>query len=287
MGKNMKLETVTIWNCKIKPDLFPFKKLLSVGDSFSFLQNNGKQGLSCLQTAQLNKGLAVFIHSKSLMVCGRHLHSLSCQVTQFCSQAVEWRESCESSPEDFQQLIILNWESWLRGQPSPSPDQTVAGRLWLMAKSRVQSATFLAVENDSVQDSHSFCMVFKSISFNAGFTVMFLILLTPQRISDHRCPRLSTEQSNPSHQRTVWEHALPENSNVQKGSAAFRSYSAFPCFSLLFCLWHPGRGTGALEKGKAKSVLFISIRYLHTASLVLCVFCVTFSPVPQLNKPHN
>lgn len=114
------LGTLTIWNCKIRLDLFPF--------NFFSPKNNGKQHLSCWQTAHLNKRLAVSIHSKSLMLHGQFLHCLSLLPHHMVLlTGCKGRAVTHLQKTFKKQLIILNWESLLWGQHSPSPDQCVAG----------------------------------------------------------------------------------------------------------------------------------------------------------------
>lgn len=97
--------------------------------------------LSCWQAAQLHKSLAIFTHSKSLMLRGQYALSLLLAPSHGFAQAAEQRESCDSSPEAFQGAVDHPELRVTAVRPAlPSPDQSGAGRLWLTLKSRGFSA---------------------------------------------------------------------------------------------------------------------------------------------------
>lgn len=114
------LDAVAIWNCKITLDLFPFRNF------FSFLQNNWKQSLSCWQTAQLNKRLAVFIHSKSLMLRGQYLHSL-------LPHHMVLLTGCRAKGELWlisRRLSRNSWSSWSESPCCEASTPLLLSRVW-------------------------------------------------------------------------------------------------------------------------------------------------------------
>lgn len=138
-----------------------------------------------------------------------------------------------------------------------------------------------------MQDSIPFCLLFKKIPFNTAFIVLFLILFTPQGVSDHRYSGLSTKQSNLSHQSAVWEHFATEQQCSERLSWLSRATQRFPCLSFPSCPWRSGVDTEGLEKGKPESALFISIRYLHREHFVRPLHQYHSFRFPDFSKPNT
>lgn len=85
----------------------------------------------------------------------------SCPITWLCSQAAEQRESCDSSPEDFQEAVDHSELRVTAVRPAlPFSWQCGWEAVTHTPVKRAQYTTFLSVGNDSVQDSCSFMCVF-------------------------------------------------------------------------------------------------------------------------------